>query len=235
VEQITQAASDFSVYGLVMHADPVVKGVLVILVLASIACWAVILEKAIRIIRLSLEVRQLREAERKAFAPESERGLIHAVLIAAEREADEGVGNDESRNEERARLERAMRSALKTELQRLEVGLPFLATVGSTSPFIGLFGTVWGIVNSFTAIAQQKDTSLAVVAPGIAEALVATALGLAAAIPAVVAYNQIAVSLGRASARASTSITEIARQWARRHPEPVLQDTAEPVRAGKRY
>ena len=235
MDQITQAAPDFSVYGLMMHADPVVKGVLVILVLASIACWAVILEKAIRLIRLSRDVRRLREAEREAFAPESERGLTHAVLIAAEREADEGVGHDESRSEERARLERAMHSALKTELQRLEVGLPFLATVGSASPFIGLFGTVWGIVNSFTSIAQQKDTSLAVVAPGIAEALIATALGLAAAIPAVVAYNQIAVSLGRASARANTSITEIAKQWARLHPEQVLRGAVGPIRAGKHY
>jgi biopolymer transport protein ExbB/TolQ len=235
VEQIAQAAPDFSVYGLVMHADPVVKGVLIILVLASIACWAVILEKVIRLIRLSRDVRRLHEAENKAFTADSERGLVHAVLMAAEQEADEEVARDEPRSEERVRLERAMRSALKIELQRLEVGLPFLATVGSTSPFIGLFGTVWGIVNSFTAIAQQKDTSLAVVAPGIAEALIATALGLAAAIPAVVAYNQIAVTLGRASARANTSITEIAKQWARLHPEGVLRDAAEPMRAGKRY
>jgi biopolymer transport protein ExbB/TolQ len=234
VEQITQAAPDFSVYGLVMHADPVVKGVLVILVLASIACWAVILEKVIRLVRLNRDLRRLRAAEKQAFAAESERGLTRAVLIAAEREADEDV-DDEPSSEERARLERAMRSALKTELQRLEVGLPFLATVGSASPFIGLFGTVWGIVNSFTAIAQQKDTSLAVVAPGIAEALIATALGLAAAIPAVVAYNQIAVSLGRASARANTSITEIAKQWARLHPDRMLRGAAEPIRAGQRY
>ena len=83
----------------------------------------------------------------------------------------------------------------------MKAGLPFLATIGSAAPFIGLFGTVWGIMNSFTAIAQQKDTSLAVVAPGIAEALFATALGLAAAIPAVMAYNQIIVSLGRLAAR----------------------------------
>jgi biopolymer transport protein ExbB/TolQ len=234
VERITQAAPDFSVYGLVMHADPVVKGVLVILVLASIACWAVILEKVIRLVRLNRDLRRLRAAEKQAFAAESERGLTRAVLIAAEREADEDV-DDEPSSEERARLERAMRSALKTELQRLEVGLPFLATVGSASPFIGLFGTVWGIVNSFTAIAQQKDTSLAVVAPGIAEALIATALGLAAAIPAVVAYNQIAVSLGRASARANTSITEIAKQWARLHPDRMLRGAAEPIRAGQRY
>jgi biopolymer transport protein ExbB/TolQ len=96
-----------------------------------------------------------------------------------------------------------------------------------------LFGTVWGIVHSFTSIAQQKDTSLAVVAPGIAEALIATALGLAAAIPAVVAYNQIAVSLGRASVRGNASVTEIAKRLARPQTEPVLRPAAEPVRAGE--
>ena len=120
-----------------------------------------------------------------------------------------------------------MRGALKTELQRIEVGLPFLATVGSAAPFVGLFGTVWGIVNSFASIAQQKDTSLAVVAPGIAEALIATALGLAAAIPAVVAYNQVAVSLGRASTKAHASIAEIAKQLSRPQARPVLQSAAE--------
>jgi biopolymer transport protein ExbB/TolQ len=104
-----------------------------------------------------------------------------------------------------------MRLSLKSEIHQIEVGLPFLATIGSAAPFIGLFGTVWGIVNSFTAIAQQKDTSLAVVAPGIAEALIATALGLAAAIPAVMAYNQIAVALGRAFARGNGAVIEIAR------------------------
>jgi biopolymer transport protein ExbB/TolQ len=235
MEQIAQAAPDFSVYGLMMHADPVVKGVLVLLVLASVACWAIILEKAIRLIGLSRDVRRLRVAGRQALNPESEPRLVRAVLRAAEEEDEEDMGRTEPRSEQRARLERAMRSALKTELQRLEVGLPFLATVGSASPFIGLFGTVWGIVNSFTSIAQQKDTSLAVVAPGIAEALVATALGLAAAIPAVVAYNQIAISLGRASARANTSITEIAKRLVRPHAEPVLRTAAEPIRAGKHF
>ncbi len=110
-------------------------------------------------------------------------------------------------------------SALKSEMRRIEVGLPFLATVGSASPFIGLLGTVWGIMHSFTAIAQAKDTSLAVVAPGIAEALFATALGLAAAIPAVVAYNQITVSLGRSGTRAGTSIATLARAIARGQAE----------------
>ena len=104
-----------------------------------------------------------------------------------------------------------MRSAMKSELHRLEVGLPLLATIGSAGPFIGLFGTVWGIMHSFTAIAAQKDTSLAVVAPGIAEALFATALGLAAAIPAVIAYNAISVALGRAANRGTAAITNLAK------------------------
>jgi biopolymer transport protein ExbB/TolQ len=174
----------------------------------------------------------LRLAENQQLHPRSERGIVRAVLQAGELEAHEDAPDSESRGERRARIERAMRAALKTELQHLEVGLPFLATVGSASPFIGLFGTVWGIVNSFTSIAQQKDTSLAVVAPGIAEALIATALGLAAAIPAVIAYNQIAVSLGRASARANTSITEIAKRLSRPQVEPVLRSVPESLRVG---
>jgi biopolymer transport protein ExbB/TolQ len=134
------------------------------------------------------------------------------VLAAAEEElpADQG----ETRHEVSARLERAIRAAAKTELRRYETGLPFLATVGSAAPFVGLFGTVWGIMNSFTSIAQAKDTSLAVVAPGIAEALFATGLGLAAAIPAVIAYNQISVSLGRSAARIGTAVTALAKKLA---------------------
>ena len=111
---------------------------------------------------------------------------------------------------------------MKRELKRIEVGLPFLATVGSASPFVGLFGTVWGIMHSFTAIAQAKDTSLAVVAPGIAEALFATALGLAAAIPAVVAYNQITVSLGRSADKASPA----SPRWPRPSPAARARDGA---------
>jgi biopolymer transport protein ExbB/TolQ len=221
------ATPDFSIYGLVMHADPVVKSVLVILVLASVTCWAISFEKAIRLMVLNRQLRRLRQAESGQFDPRSAKGLVRAILLAAEEEADEPHARDESRLELRARLESAMRGALKTEFQRIEVGLPFLATVGSAAPFVGLFGTVWGIVNSFASIAQQKDTSLAVVAPGIAEALIATALGLAAAIPAVVAYNQVAVSLGRASVKANTSIAEIAKQLSRPQARPMLQSAAE--------
>jgi biopolymer transport protein ExbB/TolQ len=100
-------------------------------------------------------------------------------------------------------------------LKRNESGLPFLATLGSAAPFVGLFGTVWGIMNSFTSIAQAKDTSLAVVAPGIAEALFATAIGLAAAIPAVIAYNQFTVALGRIAERGTPAIGRLARNLTR--------------------
>jgi biopolymer transport protein ExbB/TolQ len=108
-----------------------------------------------------------------------------------------------------------MRQAMVVQLRQLEPGLPFLATVGSAAPFVGLFGTVWGIMNSFTAIAGSNDTSLAVVAPGIAEALFATALGLVAAIPAVVLYNKFSTDLGRLAQRFNVAINEAARQFSR--------------------
>ncbi len=203
-----------------MHADPFVQAIMLLLAICSVLCWALIFEKAIRLMILKRQVRQLaRQAAAGRLSPDRGRGIVGAVQAAAQGEWADGVARGESRNELRARIERSMRSALKTEMRRIETGLPFLATVGSASPFIGLLGTVWGIMNSFTAIAQAKDTSLAVVAPGIAEALFATALGLAAAIPAVVAYNQITVSLGRSGEKAGTSIATLARAIARGQSE----------------
>ena len=119
-----------------------------------------------------------------------------------------------------------MKSALAAALRPSEWGLPFLATIGSAAPFIGLFGTVWGIMNSFAAIAVANDTSLRVVAPGIAEALSATALGLVAAIPAVVAYNKLATSLNRIAARFGAGIEEVARQLTRRRDPLAAQRSA---------
>ena len=234
MEQITAAAGhDFSFYGLVLQADPVVKSVMLLLVLASVACWAIILEKAIRLNKLGRDLRRLERSVGDETTADAPRGLVRTLLSAAHHEAEDG-GRNEPRGELRARLERAMRQSLRSELQRLEVGLPFLATVGSAAPFIGLFGTVWGIMNSFTSIAQQKDTSLAVVAPGIAEALFATALGLAAAIPAVMAYNMISVSLGRGANRAGTTIGELAKRLSRPQSEPFARPAStEPLRAGK--
>ncbi len=211
---------DFSIISLIMHADPFVQAIMLVLAICSVLCWALIFEKAIRLTILKRQVRQLAsQAAAGRLASDRGRGIVGAVQAAAQGEWADGVARGESRNELRARIERSMRSALKTEMRRIETGLPFLATVGSASPFIGLLGTVWGIMNSFTAIAQAKDTSLAVVAPGIAEALFATALGLAAAIPAVVAYNQITVSLGRSGEKAGTSIATLARAIARGQSE----------------
>ena len=197
-----------SVVKLFMNADPVVKGVLLLLLAASVWSWAVIIDK---LWRLAAASRAVRTHETRVAAAAATADLIAssggrrdgadpagAVLSAGLSEsADTAWPAPESLGERRERIERAMRLALGAELRRLEARLPFLATLGSAAPFIGLFGTVWGIMRSFTGIAAANNTSLAVVAPGIAEALFATAMGLAAAIPAVVAYNKITVDLGR--------------------------------------
>jgi len=160
--------------------------------------------------RLAAASRSAREHEARAAAARSPQELSAAeardpaglVLSAGLAESTaEPRPQPETASERRERIERAMRLALNAELRRLEVRLPFLATLGSAAPFIGLFGTVWGIMRSFEGIAAANSTSLAVVAPGIAEALFATAMGLAAAIPAVVAYNKITVDLGRFAGR----------------------------------
>lgn len=228
-------AHDFSLYSMYLGADPIVKGVMILLAVASVICWAIILEKWIRLFILGRDLRTLKMVASEPAAASKATGLTSKLFAAAEIEALEGGDRGESRSDVRARLERAMRSSMKSELQRIEAGLPFLATVGSAAPFIGLFGTVWGIMNSFTAIAHQQDTSLATVAPGIAEALFATALGLAAAIPAVMFYNHFAVKLGRASAGAGTAISELAKQISRGEPESPAKATVEPLRAGKAY
>jgi len=215
---------DFSIIGLIAHADPFVQAIMLLLAVCSVICWALIFEKFVRFMLLKRQVRQLAaQAAAGRLSPDRGRGIVGAVQAAAQSEWAEGLARGESRNDLRARVERSMRAAMKSELRRIEPGLPFLATVGSASPFIGLLGTVWGIMHSFTAIAQAKDTSLAVVAPGIAEALFATALGLAAAIPAVVAYNQITVSLGRSAERAGTSIASLAKAIARGQSEGAVR------------
>jgi len=226
------AVHDYSLFGMLGQADPVVKAVMLGLAIASVGCWAIILEKFVRLTRLRRQVRRL-EAVAKDAAPSGneERGLVKTILAAAHEEAEDGASRGEDRSDVRARLERAMRGSLRSELQRQESGLPFLATIGSSAPFIGLFGTVWGIMNSFTAIGLQQDTSLATVAPGIAEALFATALGLAAAIPAVMAYNAVSVSLGRLAARAGSALAEIAKTLSRPSTTDTVVRVAEPMRA----
>lgn len=218
------AAHDLTLWGLFLQADLVVKTVMILLVVASLVCWTIIGEKLWRFRQLNAAVLRIeRAAADPARAFENISGpLSAAVLAAGQREVFDQDDERESRSETRERIERAMRAEVGRELRKLEIGLPFLATVGSTAPFIGLFGTVWGIMNSFTAIAAANNTSLTVVAPGIAEALFATAIGLFAAIPSVIGYNKLVVDLGRAGQRMSAAIGEIGgRMVARpRHRAP---------------
>ena len=204
-----QPGPTISIVTLFLNADIVVKGVLLLLLVASVWSWAVILDKLWRLGAVSRSARAHEARAAMARSPEelwtqsAETGdPAGQVLIAGfEESAVEVSDNSETVSERRERVERAMRLALNGELRRLETHLPFLATLGSAAPFIGLFGTVWGIMRSFEGIAAANNTSLAVVAPGIAEALFATAMGLAAAIPAVVAYNKFTVELGRLAGR----------------------------------
>ncbi len=213
--QAVEAIRDFSVIGMVQHADPVVQGIALVLVGASVASWAITFQKiaGIRRVRGEIAALETQAADGRIAAPDAET-MGGAVAQAALSELADAVPG-EPRGDLRARLERAMRGAVKGQLRAVERGLPFLATVGSTTPFVGLLGTVWGIMHSFTSIAQSRDTSLAVVAPGIAEALFVTALGLFAAIPAVIAYNMVSVALGQASERAGKSVAALAKVLSR--------------------
>ena len=211
---ISATPAHLNIAELIRNADPIVQAVILVLALASVVCWGIIFEKAIRLFGFGGQVRRLeRFAGQDAGEVAGGAWLASAVVRAA---SGQRFSDAEGRSDIEAGLEKAMRRAARIELNKLQPRIRFLATVGSTAPFVGLFGTVWGIMNSFTAIAAQKDTSLAVVAPGIAEALFATALGLVAAIPAVVAYNQISGSVSRASERINLAIAALANTLVQR-------------------
>ena len=214
-------AEDFSLWGLFLQADVIVKAVIVVLLIASLWSWAIIFDKALRyarVRRLALEFEQAfwSGGSLDQLYDDIAGGRSHpmTVLFASamdewRRFANRGTQLSADRLEGlQRRIAYAMDAALNRELDQLERYLGFLATVGATAPFVGLFGTVWGIMNSFQSIAASKDTSLAVVAPGIAEALFATALGLVAAIPAVVAYNKLSSDLDRYAGRLEAFGTE---------------------------
>ena len=206
------AVTDLSIWGLFLQADFIIQLVMVLLILASFWCWAIIFDKWRRIRRLSNEARQFEEMfwsggslddlyDRIGTRPNDP---MSAIFVAAMREWRRSASQDavdEHTAVLTSRIDRVMDITLGREMAHLERYMIFLASVGSTAPFVGLFGTVWGIMNSFQAIALTKNTSLAVVAPGIAEALFATALGLVAAIPAVVAYNKLSNDIGRYAGR----------------------------------
>ena len=210
----SKPVADLSFLGLFLNADLIGKSVIVLLILASFWSWAIIIEKLVRIRRLQSRADDFEDMfwsggslddlyDRVGEQPPCPMTAMFAAAMREwRRSAAKGlVGVSQVRSGLQSRIERVMGVTFGREMDRLERYMSFLASVGSTAPFIGLFGTVWGIMNAFHAIAASKNTSLAVVAPGIAEALFATALGLVAAVPAVIAFNKINSELARYAGR----------------------------------
>ena len=188
------SSADFSILNLFIRADIIVKSVIIILIASSIYSWAIIIEKY----RLFKKINKTSEEfETKFWKSRSAESFysnlpdkIDDPMANVFKDTMQVIIKSKSKSNLPNRLESMLEVSIEKQMNNLEKNYTFLATVGATAPFIGLFGTVWGIMNSFQSIAISRNTSLAIVAPGIAEALFATALGLLAAIPAVVAYNK---------------------------------------------
>lgn len=197
---------DFSLWGLFARATFTVKLVMILLIAASFWSWSIIIQKLIayRAARAEADI-----FDRAFWSGEPLDGLFEEIGVQPDGSSEKifAAGMTEWRRSHRqdggliagaqSRIDRSMDVAINKESESLQKGLPVLATVGSTAPFVGLFGTVWGIMNAFIEIAEQQNTNLAVVAPGIAEALLATGLGLLAAIPAVIFYNKLSADSDR--------------------------------------
>jgi biopolymer transport protein ExbB len=193
-------ALDLSPVGLFLESGLVGKAVMAVLFLASLWCWVLIVEGVISVVRLRRAVREARGGGQIAKS-------LSGVALAGDEEVRRRIAG-ETVSELRARIADAMARAARELLTRFEGGLPNLAVISSVAPFIGLFGTVWGIMSSFASIAEAQDTSLATVAPGIAEALAATAYGLAAAIPASIGYNRIGAAYARLGQEMASFVEE---------------------------
>ena len=203
---------DLSMLGLFLQADLVVKLVIVLLLAASIWVWAIVFEKVTALRRATKQADQFEDRfwsggslddlyDAEGVRPRHPIAAVFGAAMGEWRRSAKVVGADMSRGSVRERVDRAVAVTVQREMDRMERWMVFLASVGSTAPFVGLFGTVWGIIRSFSAIATSRNTNLSVVAPGIAEALFATAIGLVAAIPAVLAYNKISADLARFASR----------------------------------
>ncbi|WP_310497394.1 protein TolQ [Sandarakinorhabdus sp.] len=216
MEPIVKAAADMSPWVLFMQADIVVKLVMLGLLLASIWSWAIIIERSRRLRAIAAQAKQFEDWFWKAenldtlYEPAAKAEHPSARLfIAGMNEWRRSLARGRiDREGVRARLASITQVSIGRDIDDLGDRLNVLATIGAVAPFVGLFGTVWGIMRSFTAIAASQNTSLAVVAPGIAEALFATAIGLFAAIPAVIGYNRLLHNVGRLEARLSAFADE---------------------------
>ncbi|HYZ64408.1 MAG TPA: protein TolQ [Acetobacteraceae bacterium] len=198
--------------GLFLQADMVVKFVMLLLLAASVWVWAIIFEKVTALRRANRDASRFEDRfwsggsleelyQAEGAKPHHPIAAVFGAAMAEWKRSAQVVGADRTRGSVNDRIDRAVAVTVQREMDRMERWMVFLASVGSTAPFIGLFGTVWGIMRSFSAIATSRNTNLSVVAPGIAEALFATAIGLVAAIPAVLAYNKISADLARFAAR----------------------------------
>lgn len=212
---------DFSIMGMFMQADFVVQSVMILLLVASVWSWSIIFNTQNRV----KFARGKADAFEEVFWSGNSLDELYnsirqtpdhpmaAVFVAAMREWQRSLGARTTGLDKvtvQDRINKVMHVTTGREMDRLEGQVGYLATIGSAAPFVGLFGTVWGIMNSFKSIALASDTSLATVAPGIAEALLATALGLVAAIPAVIAYNKLSTDLGRYASRVEGFADEFA-------------------------
>jgi biopolymer transport protein TolQ len=224
------AAGDLSLWGLFIQADIVVKLVMIGLLAASVWVWAIVFEKWSSIRRVNKAADGFEDRfwsggslddlyEQEGTRPAHPMAAVFGAAMAEWRRSARVVGADVSHAGVRERIDRAITVTVGREMERQERWMIFLASVGATAPFIGLFGTVWGIMHSFSAIAAMHNTNLAVVAPGIAEALFATAIGLVAAIPAVLAYNKISTDLARYAARLEAFGAEFAAILSRQSEE----------------
>jgi biopolymer transport protein TolQ len=220
--------NDLSIWALVIDASPIVQAVMLLLMIASVASWAIIVKKGRVISRSRRQAEQFETAfwsggdlstlyrgiETKGRAGTGEQSIFESGFGEFSRLRQHGTPSDQLLEGAR----RAMRVAQMRELDRLESNLALLATIGSTSPYVGLFGTVWGIMSAFHNLGNAQQATLAAVAPGIAEALIATAIGLFAAIPAVVAYNRFSDQVNRLELRFETFIEEFSTILQRHGP-----------------
>ena len=188
------SSADFSLINLFIRADIIVKTVIILLIVCSIYSWAIIIDKFKLFKKINISSEEFEEKFWKSKSAESFYNSLPSKvedpMASLFKESMQGLLKSKSKTNLIEKMGGILELGIEKQISKIDKGFTFLATVGSTAPFIGLFGTVWGIMNSFQSIAISRNTSLAIVAPGIAEALFATALGLLAAIPAVVAYNK---------------------------------------------
>ena len=215
VNLVQNSAYDLSIFSLFLRADPIVKFVMIGLLVASVWSWAIIINKIKMIRKINNVTKKFEDlfwssSSLEGLYRKTESNNTNPMVAIFNKSMIEWLKVRNSKNKDKMenRLSNVLVNSINNEITKLEKNMIFLASLGSAAPFVGLFGTVWGIMNSFQAIGITKNTSLAVVAPGIAEALFATALGLIAAIPAVIAYNKISSVFDNYSIRLETFAQE---------------------------